>query len=81
MYEMEWKDPPVAGPKDVEILTAELQANPGRWARVERDTNLVERIYPWWGGPAAEFDEYETVMVKTEDGLTSRDVYMRYKGV
>jgi hypothetical protein len=55
-----WQDPPAPKPSRLSILRAELQARPGRWAKI---ASGPVQFLPWWTA-LANSDDYEMRYVR-----------------
>jgi hypothetical protein len=47
VYNLEWQDPPTADDLVVNMILAQLQNNPGKWARICRDRSQTALVAKW----------------------------------
>ena len=46
-YNLEWQDPPAADEAIITNILAQLQNNPGRWARISRERSQTALVTKW----------------------------------
>jgi hypothetical protein len=49
IYNLEWQDPPAAEDMVIQGMLAQLQNNPGKWARIIRDRSQTALAQKWLG--------------------------------
>lgn len=74
MKTLEWKEPPPRANSDTQEAIAQLQANPGRWARVQKEVSSSAASQKWKNlGCEATHRKVESA-----DGKPRYDVYARW---
>ena len=74
VYNLEWQEPPAADQAIIDMILAQLQNNPGRWARLLKGVSTTSHVSKWLKLGA----EAKHVRVNPGESPARYDIYARW---